>query len=454
MSTVNVKEQASPPGSASTGEVEIYVRTATKRLATEDDASTVVDYASTDPASTTLAGLVEQATQAEVDAGSDTERYITPATLAATTVSTTDAGVMAVRKASAGTIPKGSGVYIVGWDGGNEVVTVEEADADTAVTMAAIGVAPEPITNTANHNVVTAGKLEGIDTSSWDAGDDLYVAVGGGLTDIRPTGVNEIQKIGTVSYSDASAGVIAVFGAGRSNAVPNLPENYVWQGDGDGVAQQATRASVVDGAGAVMHSDVAEAAGFLLKTASETYEAVLINRNASTDPGVGDDSGDGYSVGSRWYNTTDNKEWVCLNNTLGAAIWKDTTVPTASSFGGDYDYQVSEGSSTNATATYISKVAITLPAITGTMKLTWYAEIGASTKDKEFGCRVQNTTDVTTYGETVHEVQAAGQSVPISGEVDVGLTGSSKTVQIQFNAPNGDVTATIERARLSCFQVS
>lgn len=50
-----------------------------------------------------------------------------------------------------------------------------------------------------------------------------------------------------------------------------------------------------------------------------------LNNVTTTDPGVGDDSGDGYSVGSRWINTTgDGKEFVCTDASVGAAVWLQT----------------------------------------------------------------------------------------------------------------------------------
>lgn len=57
----------------------------------------------------------------------------------------------------------------------------------------------------------------------------------------------------------------------------------------------------------------------------DAYLSVKHNWNASSDPGVGDDEEDGYSVTSRWYNTTSNKEWVCFNAAAGAAEWVQTT---------------------------------------------------------------------------------------------------------------------------------
>ena len=49
------------------------------------------------------------------------------------------------------------------------------------------------------------------------------------------------------------------------------------------------------------------------------------NYSATTAPTVGDDSGDGYSVGSVWVNVTTDTGYLCVDATLGAAVWKQTT---------------------------------------------------------------------------------------------------------------------------------
>jgi hypothetical protein len=45
------------------------------------------------------------------------------------------------------------------------------------------------------------------------------------------------------------------------------------------------------------------------------------NFAATTDPGTGDDTGDGYEVGSVWINTTAGTVWVCENDTSTEAVW-------------------------------------------------------------------------------------------------------------------------------------
>lgn len=49
------------------------------------------------------------------------------------------------------------------------------------------------------------------------------------------------------------------------------------------------------------------------------------NLAASTAPATTNDTTEGYAVGSRWLDTTAEKEYVCLDPTEDAAVWKETT---------------------------------------------------------------------------------------------------------------------------------
>ena len=53
------------------------------------------------------------------------------------------------------------------------------------------------------------------------------------------------------------------------------------------------------------------------------------NYVAVAAPGVTDDSDAGYAVGSDWFDITGDEHYVCLDNTNGAAVWKQTTVTVA-----------------------------------------------------------------------------------------------------------------------------
>jgi hypothetical protein len=47
---------------------------------------------------------------------------------------------------------------------------------------------------------------------------------------------------------------------------------------------------------------------------------------STSAPTVNEDAGDGYAVGWRWIDLTDGYEFVLIDDTIGAAIWKNTTL--------------------------------------------------------------------------------------------------------------------------------
>lgn len=48
-------------------------------------------------------------------------------------------------------------------------------------------------------------------------------------------------------------------------------------------------------------------------------------RDATSAPTSSDDEQNGWLVGSRWWDTTNDKEYVCMDKTKGAAVWVETT---------------------------------------------------------------------------------------------------------------------------------
>jgi len=130
-------------------------------------------------------------------------------------------------------IAKGDAVYISGVSGNKP--TVGLADANDASKMPAFGLAAGAINANASGEVITFGTLSTIDTSSFTVGDVLYISdtgtSGNTLTATAPAGESsQIQNIGKVQRSHASAGSIKVGGAGRSNATPNLPKQDIFRG--------------------------------------------------------------------------------------------------------------------------------------------------------------------------------------------------------------------------------
>jgi hypothetical protein len=50
-----------------------------------------------------------------------------------------------------------------------------------------------------------------------------------------------------------------------------------------------------------------------------------VNLAGDVDPLPGDDTNDGYSIGSVWINTVEDTAFVCTNATAGVAVWKEIT---------------------------------------------------------------------------------------------------------------------------------
>ena len=127
-----------------------------------------------------------------------------------------------VHNNSGSSIAKGQPVYVSGThDSGKP--TIDIADANGAGTYPSIGLVKEDIDNGGEGLVVISGYLDNVDTSSYSAGDAVYLSeTPGVLTSTRPTAPNtQVQKVGLVTRVQSSAGSILVIGAGRTNDVPN-----------------------------------------------------------------------------------------------------------------------------------------------------------------------------------------------------------------------------------------
>jgi hypothetical protein len=146
---------------------------------------------------------------------------------------------------SGGTLNKGEVVYIKGVSG--TVPTVDKARANASGTMPAFGLVFANANDQAEVQIITFGNLNDFNTSTFSAGDTVFVssATAGALVNTAPTGEsNFIQNIGRVVRSDASAGIIKVGGAGRTNATPNLDQNKVFLGNASNQAVSTALSSI------------------------------------------------------------------------------------------------------------------------------------------------------------------------------------------------------------------
>jgi predicted acyltransferase (DUF342 family) len=134
-----------------------------------------------------------------------------------------DQTIVLVKNTSGAPMTRGQAVHVTG-SNGNNMFQVELADASDPTKMPAIGIVYEDIPINGEGAAVTFGRANGIGgISGYTNGDTLYVASGtpGGLTNVKPYGVDLdlIQNIGVVV--NQSSGVVFVTGIGRANDIPN-----------------------------------------------------------------------------------------------------------------------------------------------------------------------------------------------------------------------------------------
>ena len=113
---------------------------------------------------------------------------------------------------------------------------MDVADNSAASTMPAVGILIEQIADEAEGDAVAFGRASGFSTSGYTEGDPIWVGTNGGFTGTKPTGTALIQRVGQIIKVHPSNGSIEVFGAGRTNDVPNIPQDQLWLGNSNGVA--------------------------------------------------------------------------------------------------------------------------------------------------------------------------------------------------------------------------
>jgi hypothetical protein len=140
------------------------------------------------------------------------------------------------------TIPKGSPVYFTDSGTSGNLVGILSADAGDPDLMPAGGVVAQALDPGGEGDVFIYGFINGVNTSAFTSGDDVFVAVGGGYTNVKPTGSALIQKLGNVEKSDPTNGSGVIQGPSWYNDLPNWEEGRVMVGRSAG---QPVTSSVV-----------------------------------------------------------------------------------------------------------------------------------------------------------------------------------------------------------------
>lgn len=125
------------------------------------------------------------------------------------------------KNTSGSSLTKGTPVYVTGAVGSTTTLEIAAADASNASKIPAIGILGEDLSVNASGHVVMFGEITGVNTDSYLANNELYLAAGGGLTNTRPTS-GYIQSLAIVGRVHASTGTILVWTASGVSASSSI----------------------------------------------------------------------------------------------------------------------------------------------------------------------------------------------------------------------------------------
>lgn len=149
---------------------------------------------------------------------------------------------------NASTLLKGTPVYQVGSVG--TVLIVDAADASNPAKMPAVGVLGQDLAPAAEGELLILGEILGVNTSAFNHGDLVYVAEGGGYTNIKPTAsTTAIQFLGIVTKVHATNGGGVITGTGTNDLFKFDGTSFFFGWNGTSWNKIANDADVVHKAG-------------------------------------------------------------------------------------------------------------------------------------------------------------------------------------------------------------
>lgn len=142
----------------------------------------------------------------------------------------------------------------------------------------------------------------------------------------------------------------------------------------------------------------------------EIGEGLLHNWNATAAPTVDQDVTANYSIGSTWIDTTNNRAYLCVDNTDGAAVWVETTNTTTET--------LSIVTKTGAYTVTDSDAVIICDAASGAFTITLPTVVGRTGK--------------VFY---IKKVDATANAVTIDGDATETIDGAlTQVLAVQYNA--------------------
>lgn len=208
--------------------------------------------------------------------------------------------------------------------GDNDIGTVatDLAGSDTIGTVAGSIANVNSVGGSISNVNTVAGSISNINAVAADATDIGTVATS--IADVN-TVAADIADVSTVATDLGGSDNIGTVAGAISNintvagAVANINTVAGSISNVNAVAGDIADVSTVAG----LSTEIAQIILIQDDIADAANNIPLSNRTATTDPGVGDDSADGYSAGSIWVNTSSGTVFICTDASVGAASWYD-----------------------------------------------------------------------------------------------------------------------------------
>lgn len=118
-------------------------------------------------------------------------------------IDTTEPDYEKCKNVTGSTIAKGKVVYVNGANGSLPTITLADSSTETTSSKT-VGITAKSITNNSDGYFIRSGLLIGIDTSTFSAGDTLWLGTTGNITNIRPTAPNHAVFVGYTLTSAAN----------------------------------------------------------------------------------------------------------------------------------------------------------------------------------------------------------------------------------------------------------
>ncbi len=169
------------------------------------------------------------------------------------------------------------------------------------------------------------GETDASQTFSNDT--NVTISSASGVHTVGWMGSLAVARGGTGATTLTDGGILLGSGTGAVTAMSVLATGEIVVGDG---TTDPIALSALDASNRLKHeyggieADISAGDGFV-QVKSGTGSVIKTNHAGTTAPTATDDSGSGYAVGSRWIDTTNDKEYVCLDATTSAAVWTETT---------------------------------------------------------------------------------------------------------------------------------